>query len=74
MVKLGLIDRCLAPLAAAGIKADVFSDTIPEPVDTVIEAGVAVFAKAPVRLPDRVWRRLADRYRQGDGDPGFRRR
>jgi alcohol dehydrogenase class IV len=47
MVKLGLIDRCLAPLAAAGIKADVFSDTIPEPVDTVIEAGVAVFAKAP---------------------------
>jgi alcohol dehydrogenase class IV len=47
MVKLALIDRCLAPLAAAGIKADVFSDTIPEPVDTVIEAGVAVFAKAP---------------------------
>jgi alcohol dehydrogenase class IV len=47
MVKLGLIDRCLAPLAAAGIKADVFSETIPEPVDTVIEAGVAVFAKAP---------------------------
>lgn len=47
MVKLGLIDRCLAPLAAAGIKADVFSDTIPEPVDTVIEAGVAAFAKAP---------------------------
>jgi alcohol dehydrogenase class IV len=47
MVKLGLIDRCLAPLAAAGIKADVFSDTVPEPNDTVIEAGVAVFAKAP---------------------------
>jgi len=47
MVKLGLIDRCLAPLAAAGIKADVFSDTIPEPNDTVIEAGVTAFAKAP---------------------------
>jgi alcohol dehydrogenase class IV len=47
MVKLGLIDRCLAPLAAAGIQADVFSDTIPEPTDTVIEAGVAAFAKAP---------------------------
>jgi alcohol dehydrogenase class IV len=47
MVKLGLIDRCLAPLAAAGIKADVFSDTIPEPTDTVIEAGVMAFAKAP---------------------------
>ncbi|HEX3989773.1 MAG TPA: iron-containing alcohol dehydrogenase [Acetobacteraceae bacterium] len=47
MVKLGLIDRCLAPLAAAGIKADVFSETIPEPADTVIEQGVAAFAKAP---------------------------
>jgi alcohol dehydrogenase class IV len=47
MVKLGLIDRCLAPLAAAGIKADVFSDTIPEPTDTIIEAGVREFAKAP---------------------------
>jgi len=47
MIKLGLIDRCLAPLAAAGIKADVFSDTVPEPTDTVIEAGVAAFAKAP---------------------------
>jgi alcohol dehydrogenase class IV len=46
MVKLGLIDRCLAPLAAAGIEADVFSDTVPEPNDTVIEAGVAAFAKA----------------------------
>jgi len=47
MVKLGLIDRCLAPLAAAGITADVFSDTIPEPTDTIIEAGVREFAKAP---------------------------
>ena len=47
MVKSGLIDRCLAPLAAAGIKADVFSDTIPEPDDRVIEAGVAIFRKAP---------------------------
>jgi alcohol dehydrogenase class IV len=47
MVKLKLIDRCLAPLAAAGIQAGVFSDTIPEPNDTVIEAGVAAFSKAP---------------------------
>jgi alcohol dehydrogenase class IV len=46
MVKLGLINRCLDPLAAAGIKAEVFSDTVPEPDDTVIERGVAVFAKA----------------------------
>jgi alcohol dehydrogenase class IV len=47
MVKLGLVDRCLSPLATAGINADVFSDTIPEPNDTVIEAGVKAFAKAP---------------------------
>jgi alcohol dehydrogenase class IV len=47
MVKLGLIDRCLAPLVAAGIVADVFSDTIPEPTDTIVEAGVAAFARAP---------------------------
>ena len=40
MVSSGLIQRCLEPLAAAGIAAGVFSDTVPEPVDTVIEAGV----------------------------------
>lgn len=42
MVKLGLVNRCLDPLAAAGLKPGVFSDTVPEPVDTVIEAGVRV--------------------------------
>ncbi|MGE4045205.1 MAG: iron-containing alcohol dehydrogenase [Acetobacteraceae bacterium] len=42
MVKLGLVRRCLDPLEAAGIQYSVFSDTVPEPVDTVIEAGVAV--------------------------------
>ncbi|MBC7636388.1 MAG: iron-containing alcohol dehydrogenase, partial [Acetobacteraceae bacterium] len=31
MVKSGLLERCLAPLARAGISAGVFSDTIPEP-------------------------------------------
>ncbi len=41
MVSSGLARRCLDPLAAAGIVADVFSDTVPEPTDTVIEAGVA---------------------------------
>jgi alcohol dehydrogenase class IV len=39
MVSSGLIRRCLDPLDAAGIRAEVFSDTVPEPVDTVIEAG-----------------------------------
>ena len=41
MVSSGLVQRCLEPLAEAGIGATVFSDTIPEPTDTVVEAGVA---------------------------------
>jgi alcohol dehydrogenase class IV len=41
MVSSGLVRRCLDPLAAAGIAAEMFSDTIPEPTDTVVEAGVA---------------------------------
>lgn len=44
MVRSGLLARCLEPLAAAGIVATVFSDTVPEPTDTVIEAGVALVA------------------------------
>ncbi len=43
IVSSGLVRRCLDPLAAAGIVAGLFSDTVPEPVDTVIDAGVAVF-------------------------------
>jgi alcohol dehydrogenase class IV len=42
MVSSGLVQQCLDPLAAAGIVVSVFSDTIPEPTDTVVEAGVAV--------------------------------
>ena len=42
MVSSGLVRRCLNPLDAAGIAATVFSDTVPEPTDTVIEAGVQV--------------------------------
>ncbi len=42
MVKLGLVRRCLDPLEAAGVNYGVFSDTIPEPVDTIIETGVGV--------------------------------
>lgn len=44
MVSSGLLRRCLDPLEAAGITADVFSATVPEPTDTVIEAGVARLA------------------------------
>jgi alcohol dehydrogenase class IV len=42
MVASGLVQRALAPLGAAGIAAALFSDTVPDPTDTVIEAGVAV--------------------------------
>jgi alcohol dehydrogenase class IV len=42
MVSSGLVRRLLDPLAQAGIAAKVFSDTIPEPTDTVVVAGLAV--------------------------------
>jgi alcohol dehydrogenase class IV len=45
MVTSGLVQRCLDPLVAAGIAVSIFSDTVPEPVDTVIEAGVAAFGQ-----------------------------
>jgi alcohol dehydrogenase class IV len=41
MVSTGLIQRALEPLVEAGIAATVFSDTVSDPTDTVIEAGVA---------------------------------
>ena len=41
MVSSGHIRHCLDPLAAAGIAVTVFSETVPDPTDTVIEAGVA---------------------------------
>ena len=40
MVKSGLVRACLDPLESAGIVAAVFSDTVPEPDDTIIDAGV----------------------------------
>ena len=41
MVSSGHVQQCLDPLNAAGIAVAVFSDTVPDPTDTVIEAGVA---------------------------------
>jgi len=41
MVSSGLVQRCLGPLEKAGIAAKIFSATVPEPIDTVVEAGVA---------------------------------
>jgi alcohol dehydrogenase class IV len=40
MVSSGHVRNCLDPLAAAGVSVTVFSDTVPDPTDTVIEAGV----------------------------------
>ena len=42
MVKIGLIERLTAPLDQAGMTYAIFSETVPEPVDTVVEAGVSV--------------------------------
>ena len=42
MVSSGLVKRILDPLAKAGIAVSVFSDTIPEPTDTVVVAGLEV--------------------------------
>lgn len=44
MVSSGTVEKCLAPLRAAGIAVAVFADTVPDPTDTVVEAGVAAFA------------------------------
>ncbi|MCX7372469.1 MAG: iron-containing alcohol dehydrogenase [Alphaproteobacteria bacterium] len=43
MVSSGTINRCLDPLTRAGLAFRVFSDTVPDPTDTVVEAGVAAF-------------------------------
>src|SRR4051812_49413470 len=40
MVKSGHIRKCLDPLITAGLAVTVFSDTVPDPTDTVVEAGV----------------------------------
>ncbi|HET6184461.1 MAG TPA: iron-containing alcohol dehydrogenase [Acetobacteraceae bacterium] len=41
MVSTGLVRRCMEPLEQAGIKPALFSDTVSDPTDKVIEAGVA---------------------------------
>jgi alcohol dehydrogenase class IV len=40
MVSSGTVDRCLEPLRAAGLAPAIFSETVPDPTDTVIAAGV----------------------------------
>ncbi|MCB4824733.1 iron-containing alcohol dehydrogenase [Roseicella aerolata] len=43
MLSSGTVNRCLDPLRAAGLSPEVFAETVPDPTDTVIEAGVAAF-------------------------------
>ena len=45
MVSSGHVRNCLDPLAEAGLSVSVFSDTVPDPTDTVIEAGVVEMNK-----------------------------
>ncbi|MBC9175487.1 iron-containing alcohol dehydrogenase [Pseudoroseomonas ludipueritiae] len=40
MVSSGTVERALAPLKGAGIATSVFSETVPDPTDTVVQAGV----------------------------------
>ena len=43
MLSSGTVDRCLDPMRAAGLDPAVFAETVPDPTDTVIEAGDAAF-------------------------------
>ncbi|HEX3575268.1 MAG TPA: iron-containing alcohol dehydrogenase [Rhodopila sp.] len=45
MVSSGHVRACLDPLAAAGLIVSVFSDTVPDPTDMVVEAGVVELNK-----------------------------
>jgi alcohol dehydrogenase class IV len=45
MVSSGHVRHCLDPLVAAGVAVSVFSDTVPDPTDTVVETGVGELAK-----------------------------
>jgi alcohol dehydrogenase class IV len=45
MVSSGHLRNVLDPLAAAGLAVSIFSDTVPDPTDTVIEAGVVELDK-----------------------------
>lgn len=47
MVRSGMILRATEPLTAANITFGLFSDTVSDPTDTVIEAGVAALRAAP---------------------------
>lgn len=41
----GLLERALAPLRAAGLSPAVFTETVPDPTDRVVDAGLAVLRR-----------------------------
>ncbi|MCS6891633.1 MAG: iron-containing alcohol dehydrogenase [Rhodovarius sp.] len=43
LVSSGMIDRCLAPLTAAGMPYRLFDETVPDPTDVVVAAGLDAF-------------------------------
>ena len=45
MLSSGHVRHCLDPLTAVGIQWAVFSDTVPDPTDMVVETGVAELGK-----------------------------
>ncbi len=45
MVATGLVNRVLDPLTAAGMSPALFADTVSDPTDTVVEAGVAAMRR-----------------------------
>jgi alcohol dehydrogenase class IV len=47
MMSSGMIENITAPLTKAGIAFAIFSDTIPEPTDIIVQAGVAFMLNAP---------------------------
>src|SRR5690348_15070974 len=42
MISSKLVEHCTAPLANAGIPFRVFGDTVSDPTDTVVDAGIRV--------------------------------
>jgi alcohol dehydrogenase class IV len=43
MVSSGMIDKAVRPLRAAGLAPAVFSETVPDPTDMVVEAASRCF-------------------------------
>ena len=63
----GLLDRSIALLEAAGVRATVFNKVEPNPLTTTVMEGAALARGAGVRPSHRHGRRLHDGCGQGGG-------